>query len=74
MRSIFTLLSILWFFAADAQQLTGIWRGYFSSSNGLFREDMREEMYKYEVQINQLPNNALEGVTYSYKSTVFYGK
>lgn len=74
MRLIFTLLSILWFFAADAQQLTGIWRGYFSSSNGLFREDMREEMYKYEVQINQLPNNALEGVTYSYKSTVFYGK
>lgn len=33
-----------------------------------------EERYKYEVQINQLKDNNLEGVTYSYKSIVFYGK
>lgn len=60
--------------ALGAQNLTGIWRGYFSSSNGLYREDIRQEMYKYEVQIDQQSNNALKGVTYSYQSTVFYGK
>jgi hypothetical protein len=31
-------------------------------------------MYKYEIQIEQLSNNGVRGVTYSYKSTVFYGK
>lgn len=59
---------------AGAQNLTGIWRGYFSSSNGLYREDVRQEMYKYEVQIDQQSNNGLKGVTYSYKTTIFYGK
>ncbi len=34
----------------------------------------KEEMYKYEVQIAQKPNNGISGVTYSYKSTEFYGK
>jgi hypothetical protein len=56
-----------------AQGLTGIWRGYFNSGYGYFKQQ-----YKYEVQINQLGNNAsqkgVQGVTYSYHSTVFYGK
>jgi hypothetical protein len=56
-----------------AQDITGIWRGYFNSGYGYFKQT-----YKYEVQINQLGNAAemkgLEGVTYSYHSTVFYGK
>src|SRR4030095_1119568 len=56
-----------------AQDLTGIWRGYFNSGYGYFKQQ-----YKYEVQINQLGNNAsqkgVQGVTYSYHSTVFYGK
>jgi len=58
-----------------AQKLTGIWRGYFVQQdfNPLSGEFI-EDKYKYEVQINQLSNNALEGVTYSYKTTVFYGK
>lgn len=64
----------MFFITADAQNLTGIWRGYFSSSNGLYREDVRQEMYKYEVQIDQQSNNGVKGVTYSYKSTIFYGK
>ena len=59
---------------SSAQKVTGIWRGYFSSSNGLYREGIQEEMYKYEIQIDQQPNNGIKGVTYSYKSTVFYGK
>lgn len=57
-----------------AQKITGIWRGYFSSSNGIYREGVQPEMYKYELQIDQQRNNGLKGVTYSYKTTVFYGK
>ena len=58
----------------EAQKLTGIWRGYFSAAAGIFRDDIGEEMYKYEVQIDQQTDNSVKGVTYSYKSTVFYGK
>jgi len=75
MRLNFTLFFLLLIsFTADAQKLTGIWRGYFSSSNGISRESTREETYKYEIQIDQQSNNGLKGVTYSYKTTVFYGK
>ncbi len=74
MRSVFTVFSLLLLgFTADAQKITGIWRGYFSSSNNISREG-REEMYKYELQISQQSNNSVKGVTYSYKSTIFYGK
>ena len=54
---------------AHAQNMTGIWRGYFLSGLGMFKEK-----YNYEVQINQLPNMGLRGVTYSYHVTTFYGK
>jgi hypothetical protein len=75
MRLVFTLSAFLMLsLNSSAQKITGIWRGYFSSSNGLYREGIQEEMYKYEIQIDQQPNNGLKGVTYSYKSTVFYGK
>ena len=49
--------------------LTGVWRGSFSPGFGPY-----QEYYKYEVQINQLKNYRLQGVTYSYHTTVFYGK
>lgn len=52
-----------------SQNLTGIWRGGFSASNGPFSQH-----YKYEIQINELSNSSLQGVTYSYLTTVFYGK
>jgi len=51
------------------QDLTGIWRGYFYAIAGPYKE-----YYKYEVQIDQLKNYSLQGVTYSYRTTVFYGK
>lgn len=70
LTSFLLLLSL----ALGAQNLTGIWRGYFGSSSSLYKDDTRQEMYKYEVQIDQQSNNALKGVTYSYQSTVFYGK
>lgn len=76
MRLRFTLFTLLLFFisAADAQKLTGIWRGYFSSSKNHYSDGYRVENYKYEIQIEQQSNNAVRGVTYSYKTTVFYGK
>jgi hypothetical protein len=52
-----------------AQNLTGVWRGSFYAGFGPY-----QEYYKYEVQINQLKNYQLQGVTYSYHTTVFYGK
>ena len=51
---------------AFAQDLTGIWRGYFITENG--------DQYKYEVQLNQTKKAGLSGVTYSYLDTRFYGK
>ena len=54
------------FSQAQAQDLTGIWRGYFITDGA--------DQYKYEVQIAQSPKNTLTGVTYSYLDTRFYGK
>ncbi len=59
----------------NSQSLTGIWRGYFVQSIFHLRSgQFVEERYKYELQLNNLPNDAIEGVTYSYKNTLFYGK
>lgn len=55
--------------SVSSQDLTGIWRGNFYAGVGPFRE-----YYKYEVQIDQQKNLSLQGVTYSYRTTVFYGK
>ncbi len=75
MKLFFTLIALLiLLFQLPAQKVTGIWRGYFTSSSGVYREGVKEEMYKYEIQINQLSNNGIKGVTFSYKTTVFYGK
>ena len=75
MRLKCTLILLLLSTFANAQKLTGIWRGNFvqkqySALYGITIQDR----YKYEIQLNQLVNNALQGVTYSYKTTVFYGK
>lgn len=72
MKYRFTLLYFLlvFTFSSEAQNITGIWKGYFVQNVFGFSEDR----YKFEVQVEQLPDNALNGVTYSYKTTVFYGK
>ena len=49
-----------------AQDLTGIWRGYFIDAG------MRQ--YRYEVQLEQTKKNNFSGVTYSYLGKSFYGK
>jgi len=58
-----------------AQDLTGIWRGHFRSNDGIDRlaGSNYDDRYKMEVQIAQ-SHNHFEAVTYSYKSTEFYGK
>ncbi len=49
----------------NAQSLTGIWRGYFITD--------QFEQYKFEIQIEQ-NGPSIQGVSYSYLNTVFYGK
>lgn len=51
--------------ASFAQNLTGIWRGYFVTDGF--------EQYKFELQVKQT-GSSVTGVSYSYLSTVFYGK
>jgi hypothetical protein len=65
------LFSIISF--ANAQDLTGIWRGHFRSNNVYERMMADDDRYKFEVQIAQ-KNKGFQAVTYSYKTTVFYGK
>lgn len=51
--------------SSDAQNITGIWRGYFITESF--------SQYKFELQIKQ-NGSAVSGVSYSYLSTIFYGK
>lgn len=53
--------------------MTGIWRGYFNSSTSLLGDMPGDVKYKFEIQLLQ-QKNAIKGVSYSYKTTVFYGK
>ena len=72
--TLFLLLSVS--FLSHSQKLTGIWRGTFVQ-RGAFDPAIghfTEDRYKYEIQINQLDDKTIEGVTYSYKTTIFYGK
>lgn len=70
MKKLFLLFCILTgAIGLSAQSLTGVWRGYFYSGYGYFRQQ-----YKYEVQMDHQKTNSIKGVTYSYRTTVFYGK
>lgn len=64
------LLSFLFFIGLGwvtyAQNITGIWRGYFITDGN--------EQYKFEIQIEQTPSSRISGVSYSYLDTRFYGK
>ena len=58
----------------SAQDLTGIWRGHFKSENYKILDSLGiDDRYKFETQIEQ-DSKSFSGVTYSYRSTVFYGK
>ena len=62
--TVFTFLPAFSVFSF-AQNITGIWRGYFITDDG--------EQYRFEIQMEQ-SNNRLSGVTYSYQDKRFYGK
>jgi hypothetical protein len=72
MKRVLPFISIFFVFTVSfsvnlyAQDLSGIWRGYFIT-------DSREQ-YKFELQIDQNRANVISGVSYSYLSTIFYGK
>jgi hypothetical protein len=73
MKNIFySLLFLLSTFCGMAQSpdYTGVWNGKFYNNTGF---GLQEDVYKFEVQIAQ-NGKGLEGVTYSYLSTTFYGK
>lgn len=61
----FSLLIFLCLFSS-AQDLTGIWKGYFITDGG--------EQYKLEFQVKQSNPSSVTGVSYSYLDVRFYGK
>lgn len=61
-----TFLVLFFFIPVNAQNITGIWRGYFITGGA--------DQYKFELQIEQSPTKRIQGVSYSYLNTVFYGK
>ena len=64
-RFFFTMCCWLMVSTVSAQDMSGIWRGYFVTDT--------YDHYKFELQIKQ-SGNSVSGVSYSYLSTVFYGK
>lgn len=64
-------------FISVAQDLTGIWRGHFLQTGSMVSILDKiyggADRYKFEVQLDQRAEK-FAGVTYSYKTTIFYGK
>jgi hypothetical protein len=64
--------------SCQSQDLTGIWRGNFRQNSNAANSRLMEilgadDRYKFEVQLDQ-NGKLFNGVTYSYLTTVFYGK
>lgn len=53
-------------FSSGAQDITGIWKGYFISDGG--------DYYKLEFQVARNGSTGVTGVSYSYLDIRFYGK
>lgn len=73
MHKAFTLLLLFTAGISRAQDLTGVWQGHFRSNNYPTRSSLFDDRYKFEVQIAQHART-LEAITYSYLSSLFYGK
>src|ERR1700733_9768896 len=73
MRRLFTILLFVAPLSVLAQDITGVWQGHFRSTNIPARSSMFDERYKFEVQFVQKGKD-LDGVTYSYLSSIFYAK
>ncbi len=72
MRSVLTVFFLFTAVFLHAQDLTGVWQGHFRSANEM-RSALADDRYKFEVQIAQ-HNKTFTAITYSYQSSVFYGK
>jgi hypothetical protein len=74
MRRFYLLLLTALPLLVHAQDLTGVWQGHFQSGDGV-RSSFYDILnrYKFEVQIAQ-HQKKFDAVTYSYLSSVFYGK
>jgi hypothetical protein len=59
----------------SAQNITGVWRGYFlvSESGGSANKSAATQ-YNYEVQILEKSGGQLSGVTFAYKTKEYFGK
>ena len=67
LRSFLLSVSLLWLFLSSfSQDITGIWKGYFITNDGL--------QYRLEFQVKQNPSSSITGVSYSYLDVRFYGK
>lgn len=53
--------------------MTGVWQGHFRSTNQAARSSIFDDRYRFEVQIAQTNKN-FQAITYSYLSSIFYGK
>jgi len=74
MKKIYVPILLLFIaITSNAQDLTGVWRGHFRANSISERMMNYDDRYKIEVQIAQ-HGNAFQAVTYSYLTTVFYGK
>lgn len=74
MQRFLLFLFLLCCFSSFGQDISGVWRGHFLSGNSRLTELFGyEDRYKFEIQIEQKAKK-FSGVTYSYKTTVFYGK
>ncbi len=78
MKTFLLSLFIVFSLSGFSQDVTGIWRGYFNQVKYILDENGKKvaiplDRYKFEVQLDHA-NNRMKGVTYSYLSTVFYGK
>lgn len=66
-RGLFSFFFIsLFLSSASAQDITGIWKGYFISDGG--------DYYKLEFQVAKNGTSGARGVSYSYLDVRFYGK
>ena len=73
MKRPLTLFFLFMATIVHAQELTGVWQGHFKQGGIDRRPSIFDDRYKFEVQIAQ-HNKSFEAITYSYLSTLFYGK
>jgi hypothetical protein len=74
MRRLYLFLLVTAPLLARSQDLTGVWQGHFRSAQGERSAFLNlDDRYKFEVQIAQ-HDKKLDAVTYSYLSSIFYGK